>query len=196
MVAAIGLLALFGLSMSCLMAFLAFSLKSAEAAVAASFPILGLLIFPSNVYASPLTMPEPLRSYATHQPVSEVADAVRVLLLGGPAASHVLQALAWSLGITSYSGHWQSSDIERPRRNRIPANPKNLLSQSGGEMNDSPVLKDKRSVISVRAARSERPSPAHLARKAPSSSSLAAARAGLRLSRARSQTPAAEPTSR
>ena len=103
-VAAIGLLALFGLSMSCLMAFLAFSTKSAEAAVAASFPILGLLIFPSNVYASPLTMPEPLRSYATHQPVSEVADAVRVLLLGGPAASHVLQALAWSLGITVVFG--------------------------------------------------------------------------------------------
>jgi ABC-2 type transport system permease protein/oleandomycin transport system permease protein len=103
-VAAIALLALFGLSMSCLMAFLAFSLKSAEAAVAASFPILGLLIFPSNVYASPATMPEPLRSYATHQPVSEVADAVRALLLGGPTASHVLQALAWSLGITVVFG--------------------------------------------------------------------------------------------
>jgi ABC-2 type transport system permease protein/oleandomycin transport system permease protein len=103
-IAAIGLLVLFGLSMSCLMAFLAFSLKSAEGAVAASFPILGLLIFPSNVYASPATMPEPLRAYATHQPVSEVADAVRALLLGGPAASHVLQALAWSLGITAAFG--------------------------------------------------------------------------------------------
>jgi ABC-2 type transport system permease protein/oleandomycin transport system permease protein len=103
-VAAVGLLALFGLSMSCLMAFLAFSLKSAEAAVAASFPILGLLIFPSNVYASPQTMPEPLRAYATHQPVSEVADAVRALLLGGPTASHVLQALAWSLGIAAVFG--------------------------------------------------------------------------------------------
>jgi ABC-2 type transport system permease protein/oleandomycin transport system permease protein len=98
------IIALFGLSMSCLMAFLAFSLKSPEAAVAASFPILGLLIFPSNVYASPQAMPEPLRAYATHQPVSEVADAVRALLLGGPTASHVLQALAWSLGITVVFG--------------------------------------------------------------------------------------------
>jgi ABC-2 type transport system permease protein/oleandomycin transport system permease protein len=103
-IAAIGLLALFGLSMSLLMAFLAFSLKSAEAAVAASFPILGLLIFPSNVYASPHTMPEPLRAYATHQPVSEVTDAVRALLLGGPTSTHVLQALAWSLGITAVFG--------------------------------------------------------------------------------------------
>jgi ABC-2 type transport system permease protein/oleandomycin transport system permease protein len=103
-VAAIALLALFGLSMSCVMAFLAFSLKSAEAAVAASFPILGLLIFPSNVYASPHTMPEPLRAYATHQPVSQVADAVRALLLGGPTSAHVLQALAWSLGIAVVFG--------------------------------------------------------------------------------------------
>jgi ABC-2 type transport system permease protein/oleandomycin transport system permease protein len=103
-VAAIGLLALFGLSMSCLMACLAFSLKSPEAVVAASFPILGLLIFPSNVYASPHAMPEPLRAYATHQPVSEVTDAVRALLLGGPTSSHVLQALGWSIGIAVVLG--------------------------------------------------------------------------------------------
>jgi ABC-2 type transport system permease protein/oleandomycin transport system permease protein len=103
-IAAIALLTLFGLSMSCLMAYLAFSLKSAEAAVAASFPILGLLIFPSNVYAAPITMPEPLRTYAVHQPVSQVADALRALLLGGPTASHVLQALAWSLGIAILFG--------------------------------------------------------------------------------------------
>jgi ABC-2 type transport system permease protein/oleandomycin transport system permease protein len=104
LVGAIAILALFGLSMSCLMAFLAFSLKSAEAAVAASFPILGLLIFPSNVYASPHTMPEPLRSYAIHQPVSVVADAVRALLLGGPTTSPVIRAIAWSLGIAFVFG--------------------------------------------------------------------------------------------
>jgi ABC-2 type transport system permease protein/oleandomycin transport system permease protein len=103
-VAAIGLLALLGLSMSCLMAFLAFSLKSAEAAVAASFPILGLLIFPSNVYASPATMPQPLHAYAAHQPVSAVADAVRALLLGGPNATRLLTALAWSLAIAVVFG--------------------------------------------------------------------------------------------
>jgi ABC-2 type transport system permease protein/oleandomycin transport system permease protein len=103
-VAAIGLLALFGLSMSCLMAFVAFSLKSAEAAVAASFPILGLLVFPSNVYASPQTMPEPLRAYAIHQPVSAVADAVRALLLGGPTASPLIKALGWTLGIAAVFG--------------------------------------------------------------------------------------------
>ena len=102
--AAIGLLMLFGLAMTCLMAFLAFSVKSGEAAVAASFPLLGLLIFPSNVYASPATMPQPLHAYAAHQPVSAVADAVRALLLGAPTASRMLTALAWSLGIALVFG--------------------------------------------------------------------------------------------
>ena len=103
-VGAIGLVVLFGLAMTCLMAFLAFSVKSGEAAVAASFPLLGLLIFPSNVYASPATMPQPLHAYAAHQPVSAVADAVRALLLGGPTISRVLTAVVWSLGITLVFG--------------------------------------------------------------------------------------------
>ena len=101
---ALGLLVMFGLAMTCLMAFLAFSVKSGEAAVAASFPLLGLLIFPSNVYASPAAMPQPLHAYASHQPVSAVADAVRALLLGGPNTSRVLTAVAWSLGITFVFG--------------------------------------------------------------------------------------------
>ena len=97
-------LELFGLAMTCLMAFLAFSVNSGEAAVAASFPLLGVLIFPSNIYASPATMPQPLHGYAAHQPVSAVANAVRALLLGGPTASRVLTALAWSIGITTVFG--------------------------------------------------------------------------------------------
>ena len=95
----IGIIVLFGLSMSCVMAFLAFSLKSVEAATAASFPLLGILIFPSDVYVSPATMPQPLQAYAAHQPVSAVADAARALLLGGPTVSVVMTALAWSLAL-------------------------------------------------------------------------------------------------
>jgi hypothetical protein len=42
---------------------------------------------------------EPLMTYAQHQPVSATANAVRALLLGGPAGSYLLTALAWSVGI-------------------------------------------------------------------------------------------------
>jgi ABC-2 type transport system permease protein len=103
-VAAAGLVVLFGLAMSWVMAPLALSVKTAEAAVGASLPLLALLIFPSSVYVAPRTMPQPLMTYAEHQPVSATADAVRALLLGGPTEPHVLTALAWSLGIVTVVG--------------------------------------------------------------------------------------------
>jgi hypothetical protein len=34
-------------------------------------------------------------SYAENQPVSDVVDAVRALVLGGPTAGKVFAALAW-----------------------------------------------------------------------------------------------------
>ena len=103
-IAAVGVVVLFGLAMSWVMALLALSMKSAEAAVGASFPLLAILIFPSNIYVSPSTMPQPLMTYAQHQPVSATANAVRALLLGGPAQSSALTALAWSLGIIAVFG--------------------------------------------------------------------------------------------
>jgi ABC-2 type transport system permease protein/oleandomycin transport system permease protein len=99
LVAAAAVVVVFGLAMSWVMALLALSMRSAEAAVGASFPLLAVLIFPSNIYVSPSTMPQPLMTYAQHQPVSVTATAVRALLLGGPAQSQVLAALAWSLGM-------------------------------------------------------------------------------------------------
>ena len=98
---AVALLLLFGLAMSWVMALLALTSNSAEAATAASFPVLALLCFPSNVFVATSYMPAAVRAYAAHQPVSATVDAVRALLLGGPTGSHVLVALAWSTGIVA-----------------------------------------------------------------------------------------------
>jgi ABC-2 type transport system permease protein/oleandomycin transport system permease protein len=98
---AIALLLLFGFAMSWVMALLALTSKSAEAATAASFPLLALLCFPSNVFVATSLMPAAVRAYAANQPVSANVDAVRSLLLGGPAGSHVLVALAWCAGIVA-----------------------------------------------------------------------------------------------
>ena len=49
-------------------------------------------------------MPEPLRAYAAHQPVSATADAVRALLRGGPTGPAVTRALLWALGMTAVFG--------------------------------------------------------------------------------------------
>jgi ABC-2 type transport system permease protein/oleandomycin transport system permease protein len=96
---AAALILLYGLAMSWVMALLALTSKSAEAATAASFPLLALLVFPSNVFVATTYMPGPLRAYAANQPVSATADAVRSLLIGGPTAIHVLGAVAWAIGL-------------------------------------------------------------------------------------------------
>jgi ABC transporter DrrB family efflux protein len=101
LVAAGALVLLFGLAMSWVMALLALTSKSAEAATAASFPLLALLVFPSNVFVATRYMPAPVREYAADQPVSATANAVRSLLIGGPTTTHVLVAIAWSIGIVA-----------------------------------------------------------------------------------------------
>jgi len=98
---AIALLLWFGFALSWVMALIGLGTRNAEAAQAASFPLMALLVFASDVFVSTRTMPRFLRDYANHQPVSATANAIRALVLGGPTLSHVLVALAWSLGIVT-----------------------------------------------------------------------------------------------
>jgi ABC transporter DrrB family efflux protein len=70
-----------------------------ETAQAASFPLLGPLVFASTAFVPLNTMPGWLQAFAAHQPVSVTVDAVRALTAGGPTTSHVLTSLAWSIGI-------------------------------------------------------------------------------------------------
>ena len=97
--AAAGLLLLFGFAFSWVTALLGLIAKSAEAAAAASLPLAVLLAFPSSAFVATSEMPAPLRLYADHQPLTATVNAVRSLLLGGPAGSHALAAVIWCLGI-------------------------------------------------------------------------------------------------
>jgi ABC-2 type transport system permease protein/oleandomycin transport system permease protein len=94
-------LLLFGLAMSWVMALVGLLTRNAEAAQAAAFPLMALLVFASNAFVSTQSMPEPLRAYANHQPVSATVNAVRALVLGGPTLSKVLIAIAWAVGIVA-----------------------------------------------------------------------------------------------
>jgi ABC-type polysaccharide/polyol phosphate export permease len=44
-------------------------------------------------------MPGPLKAFTDHQPMTQVMDAVRGLLLGQAVGTHGWQALAWCVGI-------------------------------------------------------------------------------------------------
>ena len=99
-VAAVGILLMFGMAISWIMAFVGLLTGNPEAAQAASFPAMAILVFASNAFVLPDKMPWILRGYAKHQPISVTVDAVRGLLLGGPTASKVVTAAIWIGGVT------------------------------------------------------------------------------------------------
>ena len=98
---ALAVILLFGFAMSWVMALIGLRTGNPEAAQAAAFPLLSVLVFASSAFVSTETMPGWLRAYAEHQPVTDTVDAARALVLGGPTTGKVLIALAWSAGIVA-----------------------------------------------------------------------------------------------
>jgi ABC-2 type transport system permease protein/oleandomycin transport system permease protein len=96
---ATGVLLLFGFAISWVTALLGLAAKSAEAAGAAALPLTVLLTFPSSAFLLTHNLPGPLRAYADHQPLTATVNAIRPLLLGGPAAAHTVTAILWCAGI-------------------------------------------------------------------------------------------------
>jgi ABC-2 type transport system permease protein/oleandomycin transport system permease protein len=89
----------FAVALSWVFATVGLLIGNAEAAQAASFPILAPLTFASSAFVSVNNMPGWLQPFARNQPVTVVIDAVRHLVLGGPTSSAVLRAVAWIVGI-------------------------------------------------------------------------------------------------
>ncbi|HEX8802711.1 MAG TPA: ABC transporter permease [Acidimicrobiales bacterium] len=98
-VAALGLVLLFAYALSWVAAVIGLAAPNGEAAQAAFFPLLFPLTFASSAFVDIAFMPSWLQTFAEHQPVTATVDAARDLILGQPAGSSVLTALAWSLGI-------------------------------------------------------------------------------------------------
>jgi ABC transporter DrrB family efflux protein len=93
------LVLLFGYSMSWIFATVGLAVGDPETAQAASFPVLGPLVFASSAFIPVDSMPGWLQPFAEHQPVSVTASAVRALMIGpqpgASTASYLLQSLAW-----------------------------------------------------------------------------------------------------
>lgn len=112
------LLLLFALAVSLGYALVGLSVRSPEAVNAATFPIIFPLTFASSAFVPVATMPDWLRGFATHQPVSVVISAARSLILGDTATAQqraellggsstnslVLDSLAWTIGIGMFFG--------------------------------------------------------------------------------------------
>ena len=97
--AAIGLLLLFSFAFSWIAATIGLLVRSVEAVQQASFIWLFPLTFASSAFVLTDGMPGWLRAFADNQPITQVVDAVRGLLLDQPVGSAGWLALAWCVGI-------------------------------------------------------------------------------------------------
>ncbi len=100
LLAAIGLSAVFGASLMWIFILLGLSLKSAQAVQGMAMLVLMPLQFGSSIFAPTTTMPGWLETFTDYNPLSNLADAARNLINGGPVAHSVWMTLGWALAIT------------------------------------------------------------------------------------------------
>jgi ABC transporter DrrB family efflux protein len=99
--AGLGVLLLFSWSLSWGFALIGLLMRNPETAQLATIPILLPFTFASSAFVPVQTMPGWLQAFAKNQPVSQVVNACRVFRDGGTTETHVLLALAWSLGLVA-----------------------------------------------------------------------------------------------
>jgi ABC transporter DrrB family efflux protein len=97
--AGVGLLLLLSFAFSWIAATIGLLVRSVEAVQSGGFIWMFPLTFASSAFVQTNHMPDGLRQFADHQPVTQMVDALRGLLLNQPVGSHAWQALAWCIGI-------------------------------------------------------------------------------------------------
>ncbi len=92
---------LFGFALSWGFAYIGLAAPNTETAQVMAFPILFPFTFASSAFVNTASMPGWLQAFANHQPVTAVANAVRVLMLGGTFSDlyTVWPAIAWIAGL-------------------------------------------------------------------------------------------------
>jgi ABC-2 type transport system permease protein len=95
----IGLLMLFTFAFSWLAAIVGLIAKSLDGVQWMSFVITFPLSFASTAFVPASSMPGQLRNFAENQPLSQVVDAVRALMLGQPVGDHGWLSVAWRASI-------------------------------------------------------------------------------------------------
>jgi ABC-2 type transport system permease protein/oleandomycin transport system permease protein len=98
-IAAVALTLAVGFAFSWLSAAIAAKVRNPEMVGMLSMFWLFPLMLASSAFAPPESMPGWLQGFATHQPISVAADAVRSLTSGTEASADVVYALGWVLGM-------------------------------------------------------------------------------------------------
>ena len=93
-----GILVLFTLALTWIAVIAGLSAKSADGAVAFSYPIV-FLPFVSSAFVPTASMPGPVRAFAESQPVTSMVNTIRALLGRQSVGNDIWTALAWCVGI-------------------------------------------------------------------------------------------------
>ncbi|MGW1072662.1 ABC transporter permease [Streptomyces sp. NPDC002537] len=100
LLAAVALAMVFGASLMWIFILLGLTMRTAQAVQGVAMLVLMPLQFGSSIFASTSKMPGWLETFTKYNPLSNLADAARHLINGGPVAHSVWMVLAWSVGIT------------------------------------------------------------------------------------------------
>lgn len=98
MIFALLLLVFFSYSFSWVTVTLGLFVRNAEAVQTSGFLFVFPLTFASSVFVPVATMPAWLAAFARNQPVTQLVNAMRALMLGGVSTDAVWITIAWSLG--------------------------------------------------------------------------------------------------
>ncbi|MFG2559843.1 ABC transporter permease [Streptomyces sp. NPDC048496] len=97
---AVGLSAAFGAAIMWIFILLGLSLPTAQAVQGMGMLVLLPMQFGSSIFAPTATMPGWLQAFTDYNPLSNLADAARGLMMGGPVAHSVWLTLGWAAAIT------------------------------------------------------------------------------------------------
>jgi len=96
--AVVGILVLFTLALTWLAVIPGLEARTIDGASAFAYPLI-LLPFISSAFVPTDSMPDPVRAFAEHQPVTSIVNTIRDLFAQQPVSSDIWTALAWCVGL-------------------------------------------------------------------------------------------------
>jgi ABC-2 type transport system permease protein len=103
-VAAVLLVLVFAFALSWLWTAFAFRVKTPDAVTQMSMTVLFPLVFASNIFVNPITMPGWLQTFVNFNPVTHLATASRALMHGNVDTSAIAWVLGWSAALALVFG--------------------------------------------------------------------------------------------
>lgn len=108
-----GVIALFAFAVAWLAVAQGLATKSPAAANASTMPLQFLLPITSSAFVPPASLPDGLRWFAEHQPLTPIIETMRSLLLGNPIGDNGLLAVAWCAGLAVVGYLWAQRTFNR-----------------------------------------------------------------------------------